>query len=107
MKAQLAVEFLFNFLAFLALISILLAAFSHFLAASKIFASIMLEKARVEEFARTLDLSESIRHEKFFSDSNYSISSGENETCLITETNDSGIRAYTIYGIGEDYGEPV
>lgn len=107
MKGQISIEFLFNFLAMLFLISILLASLSHLLEVSKVHGWQMHEKAKIESFARTLDTAEAIVHEKFYSTGNYSLGDITNEGAIITEIEGEKIKGYTIYGIGGSDGEPI
>lgn len=107
MKAQASVEMLLNFLAMLAIISLLIAALSHLLSASKIHDAGMMEKARIEEFARTLDTAESMRLERFTAPPNYSIGEIGGEGVIVREREGQEILGYTIYGIGGNYAEPV
>lgn len=104
MKAQASVEFLLNFLLFLFLISALLAALSGLSSASEHFSSGIMEKMRMEEFARTLDISETIQHEKFLLPTDREISPFEDG---ILAEDENGSKARAIYGFGENHGEPV
>ncbi len=106
-KAQVSVEFLLDFLLLLALVSVLLAALSHFLSASKIHSEKILEKAKIEGFARTLDVAEAMRGEKFLVSGNYSAGDVDREGAIAVEKDGERIYGYTIYGIGENDGEAI
>lgn len=103
MRAQVSIEFLFNFLAMLALLSILIVVLSHFLSAAKFHEQKLMEKTEMEEFARMLDLAETMKREKFYNV--YPISDVSAEGVIVgTETQ---VRSYTIYGFGDNYAEPI
>lgn len=106
-KAQVSVEFLLNFLLMLALISILLSAFAHLLSAAKLSSAKAYEKAKIEEFARTLDVSAAISHERFAISGNYSIGDVDDSGVIIGESGDGQVLGYSIYRMGVMNGEPV
>lgn len=107
MKAQVSVEFLLNFLLMLALVSTLLLSLSHLLSASTLHSEKILEKAKIEEFARTLDAGEAMQKEKFAAFGNYSIGDIDNQGVIVREIGGEQILGYTIYGMGGNDGEPV
>lgn len=106
MKAQISIEFLLNFLIMLSLISVLLISFSNLLSASRFHSEKILEKAKIEEFVRVLDISEVVQREVFSAFGNYSVYDINNNSVIIKEIGGEQIRGYTIYGIGSDDGEP-
>ncbi len=109
MKAQISVEFLLNFLLMLALISVLITAFSHLFVSAKIHSARILEKTKLEEFTRFLDVSATICNEKFSTNTitdKYSIEDVDNEGVVISEINGKEIRSFSIYRI-DNNGEPI
>lgn len=107
MKAQASVEFLFNFLAMLAVLSILLAGLSGYLSAAESHRDAVYEKAKIEEFARALDAAECMRNARFLSEGNYSAGSIDYEGAITGEAGGQAITGYTIYGMGGNHGEPI
>ncbi|MFA5077318.1 MAG: hypothetical protein WC488_02735 [Candidatus Micrarchaeia archaeon] len=107
MKAQISVELLFNFLFMLILVSAILAAFSTLSSEAKAHGARVLEKAKIEGFARTLDKSEIIHQDRFAISGNYSIGDISAEGALVGESEGGKVFGYTIYGIGGSDGEPV
>lgn len=107
MKAQVSIEFLFNFLALLVLVSVLLAALSHLISAAKISEWKMREKADIEQFARVLDGGAAIAHEKFYAEGNYSVGDVDYEGAITAEKNGEKVLGYTIYGAGGGNAEAV
>jgi len=103
-KAQVSIEFLLNFLVLLVLLSVLLAALAHLFSSVKAHGEKVLEKARIEEFARTLDAANSMHLIRFFSTGNYTAGNVGAQGAIAGANGE--IYGYTIYGIGED-GEPV
>lgn len=111
MKAQISVEFLLNFLLMLALISILVTAFSHLLVSAKIHSAKILKKAELEEFVRTIDLSLTIRNARFSMHGKYSITDINNESVVVGKISDEEqIQSFSIYRIdnnNDNNGEPI
>lgn len=100
-------EFMLNFLAMLAALSIILAALSGYFSAAKSHSSAVYEKAKIEQFARALDEAECVRNCRFISQSNYSAGSVDYEGAITGKGGGVDITAYTIYGIGGNHGEPI
>ena len=107
MKAQISIEMLFNFLFMLVLVSTILAAFSALSSEAKAHGAKVLEKARIEQFARTLDESESMHGERFAISGNYSIGDVDAQGAIVGESEGGKVFGYTVYGIGGNDGEPI
>ncbi len=106
-RAQVSVEFLLDFLLVLALISVLLGSLSHFLSSAKAHSEAVLEKARIEGVARSLDGLETAKGARIRVPGGYSMGDGGNGGVLVGGAGWETIYGYTIYGMGGGNGEPV